>query len=170
MPDATCSIDGCTKPVHGRGWCSTHYMRWRRNGTTDDLRPTAADRFWSRTSRQPDGCWLWTGSVHPNGYGRISVDNKWTWVHRFAYDLLVGPIPAGLTIDHLCRNTLCVRPDHLEAVTAAENLRREVEANRGDHCSHGHPFDSRNTYITPEGHRSCRACRRETSRRARALA
>lgn len=83
-------------------------------------------RFWSRVERRLDGCWQWTGPQDHGGYGRISSIR----VHRYAYELLVAPIPEGLTIDHLCQNRLCVNPAHLEPVTMIENIRRGV-VNRG---------------------------------------
>src|SRR5690606_27089460 len=75
-----------------------------------------------------------------------------------------GPIPAGLVIDHLCGNTSCCNPEHLEAVTNAENMRRR--AKRSATCASGHPWTPENTYIRPNGRRDCRACKREASRRA----
>ena len=92
-----------------------------------------ADRFWSKVDRtDPASCWLWLGQVNQWGYGhfrrtpRASQTGRSATVkaHRFAYELLIGPIPPGLTLDHLCCQQACVRPDHLEAVTNAENLRR----------------------------------------------
>jgi hypothetical protein len=89
-----------------------------------------AERFWSKVDRTgPGGCWLWLGQVNRWGYGhfrRTLAPGIYRTVkaHRFAYALLVGPIPEGLTLDHLCGRRACVRPDHLEPVTNAENLRR----------------------------------------------
>ncbi len=86
------------------------------------------------------------------------------YAHRAAYELYVGPIPEGLTIDHLCRNTLCVNPAHLEAVTMRENILRgtgpSAQAARKTHCLRGHPFDDGNTLFRATGKRVCRACQR----------
>ena len=77
-------------------------------------------RFMAKVAKS-DGCWMWTGAVATSGYGRIGEGARTLQAHRVAYQLLVGPIPEGLHIDHLCRVRLCVRPDHLEPVTQAEN-------------------------------------------------
>src|SRR5450755_3951408 len=78
--------------------------------------PTAEERFWARVDKQTDGCWVWTGALR-TGYGTLSVSGKNVPAHRFSYELLVGIIPDGLQIDHLCRNRACVNPEHLEPVT-----------------------------------------------------
>ena len=129
------------------------------------------DRFWNRVGRSSEHeCWVWTGATTGGHgavrYGCIGTDapeSRTIYVHRYAYQLLVGPIPAGLTIDHLCRNTLCVNPEHLEAVTKAENLRRgngfSALNSRKTHCPKGHPYDEANTRLY-KGYRYCRACRK----------
>ena len=111
------------------------------------------------------GCWNWTGCKDAGGYGRISVDNAGVVAHRVSYELHVGPIPDGLELDHLCRNRGCVNPEHLEPVTAQENMKRAkaliVE------CPHGHPYDERNTLIERRRNsvaRVCRTCKRERAR------
>jgi hypothetical protein len=86
-------------------------------------------RFWAKV-RKTDTCWLWTGTVGPGGYGRFH-SGKQVRVHRYAYRLLVGPIPRLRTLDHLCRVKLCVNPDHLEPVRRTENTRRMLVANYG---------------------------------------
>ncbi len=110
-----------------------------------------------------DGCWKWTGYL-VRGYGAVHLDGHLKYVHRVIYELLVGPIPQGLELDHLCRNPTCVNPDHLEAVTHRENVLRgmSISANRArqTRCKRGHPFDLANTYVGPEGNRQCRACAR----------
>jgi len=88
-------------------------------------RKTSTERFWDRVEKT-DTCWLWTGSKTQGGYGQLSVDGVCVGAHRIAYRLLIGPYPAGYHIDHLCRVRNCVNPDHLEAVTVAENLRRSM--------------------------------------------
>ena len=98
-----------------------------------------ADRFWSKVDRtDPAGCWMWLGQVNQWGYGHFRRTPRadrpgpsaTVKAHRFAYELLIGPIPAGLTLDHLCGRRACVRPDHLEPVTNAENLRRRHARHR----------------------------------------
>lgn len=111
------------------------------------------------------GCWLWTGYVHPTkGYGRIKWDGRTQEAHRVVYAELVGPIPDGLTIDHLCRVRRCVNPAHLEPVTMRENIvRGRVARGLNTHCPHGHEFTTDNT-ITRSARRECRICVREQSR------
>ena len=94
------------------------------NGTMPVL-----ERFWARVEQSGD-CWSWTGAKNDQGYGQIRVDGRIVYAHRFSYELHLGSIPSGLQIDHLCRNRGCVRPDHLEPVTSAENTHRGEPANR----------------------------------------
>lgn len=101
----------------------------------------------------------------------MQEDQRNVGAHVFAYEAFVGPIPEGMEPDHLCRNTLCVRPSHLEAVTRRENLRRAdspvgINARRTE-CVNGHPFNAANTYIRPNGNRGCRQCRSDASVRFR---
>lgn len=90
-------------------------------------------------------------------------------VHRKVYELLVGPIPDGMTIDHLCRNRKCCNPDHLEVVTMRENVLRgtgpTAEKYRQTHCIRGHLLSGDNLYITPQGRRECRECCRQKHKR-----
>jgi hypothetical protein len=95
-----------------------------------------ADRLWERVERQPDGCWLWTGPLTYRGYGLMSVGSETDGsagtksTHRLAYELAVGPVPAGLELDHLCRVKACCNPAHLEPVTSSVNKLRAVAARR----------------------------------------
>jgi hypothetical protein len=112
-----------------------------------------------------DGCWEWTAGISSNGYPNFWLDGVTQSAHRLSYELFVGPIPDGLHLDHLCRVRHCVRPSHLEPVTAQENVLRgegiPAHAARKTHCDNGHPFDQANTYMHPSGQRMCRACRRD---------
>lgn len=122
----------------------------------------ADERVFAYAGMRESGCWEWLGS-RSGGYGQITVRRKNHRAHRLIYELLVGPIPAGKQLDHLCRNSACVNPEHLEPVTSRENTLRGVGVTainkRRTHCHRGHPFTAENTYRRPEG-RYCKACRR----------
>lgn len=109
-------------------------------------------------------CWLWTLAKNTGGYGVWTVDRRQFLVHRLAYELWVGEIPPGLTVDHLCRVRSCCNPAHLEIVTRGENSLRgdgpaAVNA-RKTHCPKGHPYDETNTCLSG-GRRYCLACNRD---------
>lgn len=142
----------------------------------------AGKKMWAQVDKagpvpehRPDlgPCWIWTGwRKKDGGYGLVSYKDKTRVVHRLIYELLVGPIPDGLTIDHLCRVRHCVNPTHMEPVTVKVNtLRGETLAARNavaTHCAHGHEFTEDNTrYGYPRGIRSriCRTCRNDRARR-----
>jgi hypothetical protein len=130
---------------------------------------TLADRFWEKVDRTGD-CWLWTASLQPSGYGQFRVPGGVLLAHRVAYELLVGAIPDGLFIDHLCRVRNCVNPAHLEPVTNQENSRRGNSVQtinaRKTHCKYGHLFDEENTYHRPDSPgRACRTCIRNRNAR-----
>ena len=119
-----------------------------------------------------DGCWEWTAGKYPEGYGSFWLNGRTRQAHRVLYELMIGSIPVGLHLDHLCRNRSCVRPAHLEPVTPRENLRRGPRAFgrfhlEKSHCPQGHPYDGPNLRITADGWRSCRACKKEYDRKRR---
>lgn len=106
-------------------------------------------------------CWIWlTGKS--KGYGRMKVAGEMKGAHVVVYEMTRGPVPAGLYLDHLCRNRCCVNPDHLEPVTNAENVLRgegpTAVNKRKTACKKGHPLDKANTYIRPDGNRTCKKC------------
>lgn len=179
----TCSIDGCTAAHLARGMCGKHYARWSRHGDPTAVlkvgrpRTNPVERFWSKVDKAGPlprwapflgPCWVWTDALDRDGYGNFGVDGAHLRPHRFAYELLVGPIPDGLVLDHLCRVRRCVNPTHLEPVTPAQNTFRgralPVINARKTHCVNGHPFDDENTIITASGKRRCRACTRKSNR------
>jgi hypothetical protein len=173
----TCSVPNCASPFYGRSFCNRHYQRWRKHPDRDPSHESVpAERFWPKVEKT-ETCWLWTGALLDSGYGFFWVDNtRQVVAHRFAYELLVGTIPEGLQLDHLCRVRNCVNPKHLEPVTNRENaLRSESFSGRSarqTHCVHGHPFDEANTYIWVgrPTHRQCRICMSYAGRRASRLA
>lgn len=126
---------------------------------------TPEQRWWANIE-VVGRCWIWQGRPNGNSYGVLRVKGKTTAAHRFGYELLVGTIPDNLELDHLCRNRLCVRPEHLEPVTTRVNILRgmgrgAIEARMTD-CKYGHPLSGENLYIRPsDGKRRCRQCNRE---------
>ncbi len=131
--------------------------------------------FWKKVDKagplpeqRPDlgPCWVWTGNLFPNGYGKFGVYYRHVLTHRFSYTLLVGEIPKGLVLDHLCRNRACLNPSHLEPKTQRENTlatnsqcMAALRAAR-THCPRGHPYSTENTYRY-KTKRGCRSCRRQ---------
>ncbi|MES2030874.1 MAG: HNH endonuclease signature motif containing protein [Pseudomonadota bacterium] len=122
------------------------------------------DQFPDKIYPEPNtGCWLCVSSNNQRGYARLSIDGQLVTAHRFSYEMSVGPIPNGLELDHLCRQTCCVNPAHLEPVTPFENMRRanaDRERERQFYCTNGHLRDAANIYVTPGGSRKCRECAR----------
>jgi hypothetical protein len=181
--DATpaCAFEACGHPAKTKGLCKTHYMQqWRGESLRPVKRlpprgcdtpgcdgtdcqghlPYAAE---AHIDRQADGCWIWTAARNPGGYGITKRKKDGTSLaHRWVYELLAGPIPPGLHIDHLCKTKACVNPAHLEPITQAEHNRREPTPPR-THCPHGHPYNQTNTYHH-KGKRYCKTCLNERSR------
>lgn len=142
------------------------------------------DHVYAKISPEPNtGCWIWTGAISNTGYGNVSIGNiagkqKTRNVHRLIYELEVGPIKQGLTIDHLCRNRWCVNPVHLEPVTYRENSMRgigpQMLANRNlikTHCPKGHPYSGDNLYVYKNSRnerlwRGCCVCRKHKGYRS----
>lgn len=187
MAKATCSIDGCETEAVKRGWCGRHYLRWWKHGDPMAVLPAVRprrdpeSRFLEKVEKHgpiPIGredlgpCWIWLAYRNEKGYGVFGLGGKsrTTSAHRWAYEHFVAPIDTGLTIDHLCRNTSCVNPAHLEPVTAAENTRRaESGQAKKTHCPLGHLYSEENTY-SYHGERHCRICKIENQRARRSSA
>jgi hypothetical protein len=114
------------------------------------------------------GCWEWQAAKTGGGYGLFWLEKTFHLAHRVAYEVLIGPIPEGLTIDHICKNPGCVNPSHMEPVTQGENLRRSESWSgqnmRKTHCPQGHPYEGDNLKLTKEGFRQCRICTREKTK------
>lgn len=177
MSKRLCSYPGCDRAHQAHGWCRMHYIRSRR-GTPMDApigpRP-AIERFEEKLNHADGGCIEWTGGTNGVGYGMFFKEwaggaNTRVLAHRWYFEYKRGPIPKGLHLDHLCRNPICVNPDHLEPVTQRENTLRGVGVAavhaKKTHCVNGHELSGDNLMIRSNGRwRDCRACKREKDRR-----
>lgn len=168
-------LDTAARDERGRRLTSTgRLVRSYRadNERSITTRYTPMDvRFWAKVEKaSPDDCWLWKGKKQASGYGRFTTsDQRQISAHRIAWELTNGPIPEGLTIDHVrergCTSRLCCNPAHMEPVSRGENSRRAARAKT--HCINGHEFTEENTrwnkprYPNGEPTRGCRACARE---------
>lgn len=175
-----CSVAECRSPVVGQGLCNKHYKRMRKNGSLQTSRLVGAtdeERFWTHVAKgQPVAdCWRWGGGLNAENYGVMYTphrSNRQVMAHRFAYELMIGPIPDGFTLDHTCHTAdtacrggkacmhrRCVNPGHATPRTLAENIRLGGNG-RKTHCKRGHEFTDENTYVMAGGGRCCRPCRR----------
>jgi hypothetical protein len=121
-----------------------------------------------------DGCWVWIGRrtgwgrEQGAGYGRYRMEGRELMAHRVVYEALIGPIPRGLVLDHLCRNTRCVNPEHLDPVTQKVNVERSNAGRPGvkrkTHCPKGHKYTPENTYLKKGRWQQCRICHSDRER------
>jgi hypothetical protein len=125
------------------------------------------DRFWDKVQTSGTGCWIWTGAHFTSGYGSYSHNGQCGRAHRIAYRALVGEVPEGLDLDHLCRIRDCVNPNHLEPVTRRVNALRGasplIRAHLQQTCLRGHAYEG-NRRTSPGGTSYCKPCARENHR------
>jgi hypothetical protein len=179
-----CAIDDgkgpCGRPAIAKGLCGKHYQRWKKFGDATvkklDRDRTPEERFWSFVDKDgpvPDyesllgPCWVWTGGLS-EGYGAFSLDGRQIKAHIVAYRWLVGEVPEGCELDHLCRVRRCCNPAHLEPVSHLINVHRGVSpwainAAKMNCGTCGWPYNEENTYMY-EGERHCRNCARRRTR------
>lgn len=128
----TCTFPECDRKHYARGLCEGHY---RQHTGGKELRPLRSEpleqRFWRKVNKDArNGCWEWTASKNPKGYGHFSHKGRLLAAHRVSWELANGPIPEGMVIDHRCANKSCVNPDHLRVITNAQNQQHLTSARK----------------------------------------
>lgn len=184
MTKLTCYIHRCEEPAYGLNLCRMHYTRQLRHG--DPLHRVRGGREWLydedpwnvvfgfRHAVRASGCWEWTGGyTNPAGYGTITIPGEpQKYAHRASYEIEVGPIPDGMTVDHICFNPPCIRPSHLQLLSLSANASRHMVSTLPT-CVRGHVYDADTTYIRSRNggrQRQCMACQRENQAVYRAKA
>jgi len=119
------------------------------------------DRFWRKVIPGRNGCLEFTSCVGPSGYGNFRYKGRMRRAHRFIYQTLIGEIPEGLELNHICWNRACVNVNHLEAVTHQKNAAYRV---RAGYCINGHELTTENTFYRKDGYKECYECKRRHSR------
>ena len=167
MKATRCSIEGCGRSVYARAVCRGDYDKMRKRGEIPPV-PPPAERLAARLVEQPNGCIEWTGCVDGDGYGNIRVNGKNMLTHRFAWELVNGPIPMGLGVLHHCDNPPCCNVERcLFLGTQTENAADMVAKGRSrgqniTHCPQSHEYTPENTYVDPAGRRRCKTCRSDS--------
>lgn len=181
MAKGICTVPDCNRDVHLRGWCPAHYKRVQKYGNpridvplrelpARDERGDIVGRILKRCTFPDSGCIEWTGYTLPSGYGTISWGSRQWVVHRAIWTATVEPIPTDgdWTLDHLCRNRICVNVDHLEVVTRTINSLRgggivvaQAKNLTVALCRNGHRYTPENTRTDKRGYRQCVQCERD---------
>lgn len=131
MVPETCSLPECDNAKDRRGYCNAHYLRMRNHGDPrggGPLRSRNPEATLEAKTVRIGRCLVWMGSASKKGYGRMSVNGKSMYVHRYAYELAYGPVPQGMLVDHRCHNKICVEPSHLRAITTMQNNQNRAGA------------------------------------------
>lgn len=140
-----CSVEGCGKAHDSKGYCKTHVHRVRKYGQPQlPQSPSYVDRLEAKINKTTS-CWLWEGTISRSGYGVVRSGNKQKVAHRAIYLELVGEIPEGMFLDHICHVRHCVNPEHLRIVTRAQNMQNLKPKSRTSYSGR------RGVYRTSEG-------------------
>lgn len=129
----TCIFTGCEQPFHAKRLCKRHYQQQWTTGSPEIKRPnprgTMLERFWRHVQRRgEEECWLWTGFLDKDGYGKLRIGNTNIGAHRFSYITFVGPVPEGVILRHKCNTPACANPNHVIPGTHLENMSDRLEA------------------------------------------
>lgn len=138
-PFIPCSDTSCDRPAKARGMCVRHYARWYKAGgkalvNSYSKYKDPLEKLWEFTVVNTEtNCWEWQRGLSDYGYGRVRLGHRRAFAHVIGWEQMRGPVPEGLELDHLCRNSRCWNPDHLEPVTHQENMRRSALSKENRH-------------------------------------
>lgn len=169
--DRACQVPGCKRKFRAKGLCASHWAQLSRGNQLSVITATPrksgsppkiiCDEVGCPNMGTP--CHVFRGKKQDNGYGLVSIKRKKKLLHRYVWERECGPIPAGLVIDHMCRNRACCNIEHMRVVTQKVNVTENSNSIQAvnaakTHCKHGHEFTPTNTYRDKRG-RACRACK-----------